>query len=127
MEGSVVVPPGKVTIAEKFALFDEYWSPKIIGEINDSYVEAVKVKGEFVWHRHELEDEMFLVVRGSLRMQFRDREIQLGEGEFIIVPRGIEHRPVADEEAHILLFEPKTTLNTGNVRNERTREQLERL
>uniref|UniRef100_A0A831TG67 Cupin domain-containing protein n=1 Tax=Thermorudis peleae TaxID=1382356 RepID=A0A831TG67_9BACT len=127
MEGSVVVPPGKVNIVEKFALFDEYWSPKIIGEINDSYVKAVKVKGEFVWHRHELEDEMFLVVRGSLRMQFRDREIQLGEGEFIIVPRGIEHRPVADEEAYILLFEPKTTLNTGNVRNERTREQLERL
>ncbi len=127
MGGSVVVPLGKVNIAEKFALFDEYWSPKIIGEINDSYVKAVKVKGEFVWHHHEHEDEMFLVVRGSLRMQFRDREIQLGEGEFIIVPRGIEHRPVADEETHILLFEPKTTLNTGNVRNERTREQLERL
>lgn len=117
----------KINIAGKLAQFDEMWSPKIIGEVNDSYVKAVKLIGEFVWHHHEHEDEMFLVVKGRLRMKFRDREELLGPGEFIIVPRGVEHLPVADEETHVLLFEPKSTLNTGNVVNERTLSQLETL
>jgi len=116
-----------VNIAKKLAEFTEAWSPKILGEINDSYVKAVKLKGEFVWHHHDREDEMFLVVKGLLRMKFRDREERIGPGEFIIVPHGVEHLPIADEETHILLFEPKTTLNTGNVTNERTVAELERL
>ncbi len=116
-----------VNLAKKLAEFTEAWSPKILGEINDSYVKAVKLKGEFVWHHHDREDEMFLVVKGLLRMKFRDREERIGPGEFIIVPHGVEHLPIADEETHILLFEPKTTLNTGNVTNERTVAELERL
>ena len=116
-----------VNIAKKLAEFNDTWSPKILGEINDSYVKAVKLEGEFVWHHHDHEDEMFLVVKGLLRMKFRDREEQVGPGEFIIVPHGVEHLPIADEETHILLFEPKTTLNTGNVTNERTVAELERL
>ncbi len=110
----------KVNLAEKFALFQEHWSPKIAGEINDSYVKLVKFTGEFVWHHHETEDEMFLVVKGKMTMKLRDRDIEIGEGEFIIIPRGVEHMPVADEEAHVMLFEPRTVLNTGNVINERT-------
>lgn len=117
----------KINLAEKFNLVKQYWSPKIIGELNDSYVKAVKLKGEFIWHHHEQEDELFLVVKGSLRIRFRDREVRLTEGEFLIVPKGVDHLPVADEEAHILLLEPKTTLNTGNVRNERTVAELERI
>ncbi len=116
-----------VNLREKFERVKEYWSPKIIGEVNDSYVKAVKFKGEFVWHHHENEDEMFLVVRGTMRMKFRDRDVLVREGEFVIVPRGVEHMPVAEEEVHVVLFEPKTTLNTGNVRNERTLQELERL
>jgi mannose-6-phosphate isomerase-like protein (cupin superfamily) len=116
-----------VNIAEKFSQFNEMWSPKIVGEINDSYVKAVKFIGEFVWHHHDNEDEMFLVVKGQLRMKFRDREELVGPGEFIIVPRGVEHLPVSEEETQVLLFEPKSTLNTGNVTNERTLPQLERL
>jgi len=116
-----------VNIAKKLAEFNDTWSPKILGEINDSYVKAVKLEGEFVWHHHDHEDEMFLVVKGLLRMKFRDREEQVGPGEFIIVPHGVEHLPVAEEETHLLLFEPKTTLNTGNVTNERTVAELERL
>ena len=120
-----------VNIAQKLAQFSDYWSPKIAGELNDSYVKLVKLKGEFLWHQHEAEDELFLVIRGVLRMKFRDhgveREERIRPGEFIIVPRGVEHLPVADEEVHVMLLEPKSTLNTGNVRNERTREQLERL
>ncbi len=116
-----------VNLAEKFSLFMETWSPKIIGELNDSYVKAVKLKGEFVWHHHEQEDELFLVTRGTLRMKFRDREELVRAGEFIIVPRGVEHLPVADEETHVVLLEPKSTLNTGNVKNQRTREVLDRL
>lgn len=112
----------KVSITRKFGLFSDYWSPKIVGEINDSYVKLVKLKGEFVWHSHEKEDELFLVVKGKLVIRLRDRDIQLEEGEFFIVPKGVEHMPVADEEVHVLLLEPKTTLNTGNVRNERTVE-----
>lgn len=116
-----------VNIAKKFEKFDDTWSPKILGEINDSYVKAVKLEGEFVWHHHEQEDEMFLVVKGVLRMKFREHEERVGPGEFIIVPHGVEHLPMADEETHILLFEPKTTLNTGNVTNERTVAELGRL
>jgi len=110
-----------VNLAEKFALIDEYWSPRIAGEINDFHVKLVKLKGEFVWHHHEREDELFLVVRGTLCIQLRDRDIWLREGEFAVIPRGVEHRPVASEEAHVLLLEPKTTVNTGNVQDERTR------
>ena len=116
-----------VNIAQKFSQFEEYWSPKILGEINDSYVKAVRFQGEFVWHHHDNEDEMFLVVEGRMRMKFRDHEEVLRPGEFIIVPRGVEHLPVADEETQVLLFEPKSTLNTGNVTNERTLPQLERI
>jgi mannose-6-phosphate isomerase-like protein (cupin superfamily) len=116
-----------VNLREKFRSFNDQWSPKIIGEINDSYVKAVKLQGEFVWHHHEQEDEMFLVVKGALRMKFRDHEEVIREGEFIIVPHGTEHLPIADEEAQVLLFEPKSTLNTGNITNERTVAQLERV
>lgn len=116
-----------INLKDKFASFHEQWNPKIVGEVNDCYVKAVKLRGEFVWHHHEYEDELFLVVKGALRMKFRDREALVREGEFIIVPRGIEHLPVADEEAHVLLLEPKTTLNTGNIVNERTVADLERI
>jgi mannose-6-phosphate isomerase-like protein (cupin superfamily) len=117
-----------VNLAEKLSTFDEYWSPRIAGELNDNHVKLAKLKGEFVWHHHEQEDEMFLVVRGTLRMGVREngveRELTIGPGEYVIIPRGIEHLPKADEEVHLLLVEPKTTLNTGNLRNERTREEL---
>jgi len=117
----------RVNVAAKFRQFEELWSPKIVGEVNDSYVKLVKLKGEFVWHHHELEDELFLVVKGRLLLKFRDRDVAVGEGEFIIVPRGVEHLPIASEETHVLLLEPKSTLNTGNVRNERTVSELERI
>jgi mannose-6-phosphate isomerase-like protein (cupin superfamily) len=116
-----------VNLKNKFNLFSDRWKPRIIGEVNDCYLKAVKVKGDFVWHHHENEDELFLVVKGTLRMKFRDHEAVIKEGEFIIVPRGVAHCPVADEEAHIVLIEPKSTLNTGNVTNERTVAQLERI
>ena len=116
-----------VNLAAKFRLFDEYWSPKIVGELNDAYVKLVKVKGEFVWHHHETEDELFFVVKGRLLLKFRDREVWVEEGEFVIVPRGVEHLPVAADETHVMLLEPKSTLNTGNVRNERTVSELERI
>lgn len=117
----------KVSLVQKFGTVKEYWSPKIVGELNDSYVKLVKLKGEFIWHHHEQEDELFLVVKGRLLLRFRDRDVWLEEGEFLIVPKGVEHLPVAEEEAQVLLVEPKSTLNTGNVRNERTVEQLERI
>ena len=117
----------KVNLAEKFARFSEHWKPKIVGEVNDFQVKLVKVKGEFVWHHHEREDELFLVVKGTLRMKLRDREVRVGEGEFIVIPRGVEHLPVADEEVHLVLLEPATTLNTGNVRSDRTVPELERI
>ena len=117
----------KVNLAQKFSMFNDYWSPKIVGEINDSHVKLVKFKGEFVWHHHETEDELFLVVKGSLLIKLRDQDIFLAEGEFAIIPRGVEHLPVAEEEAHVLLLEPKTTLNTGNIDNERTVVDLERI
>jgi len=110
-----------VNLAEKFALIEDYWSPRIAGELNDSYVKLAKLKGEFVWHHHEQEDEMFLVVRGTLCIQLRDRDLWLREGEFAVIPRGVEHRPVASEEVHVLLLEAKTTVNTGNIQDERTR------
>jgi mannose-6-phosphate isomerase-like protein (cupin superfamily) len=116
-----------INLRDKFASFSEYWKPKIIGEVNDCLLKAVKFQGEFLWHHHEHEDELFYVVKGTLRMKFRDRETVVREGEFVIVPRGVEHLPVADEEAHILLIEPKSTLNTGNVTNERTVATLQRI
>jgi mannose-6-phosphate isomerase-like protein (cupin superfamily) len=116
-----------VNLKEKFSRFTDYCNPRIIGEVNECQVKAVKLKGEFIWHHHDNEDELFLVVRGTLRMKFRDREAIVNEGEFIVVPRGIEHCPVADEEVHIILIEPKSTLNTGNITNERTVAQLERI
>ena len=116
-----------VNLNEKLSRVNEHWRPKIVGELNGTYVKVVKFTGEFVWHHHDDEDEMFLVVKGRLRMRFRDREVGVLPGEFIIVPKGVEHMPVADEEVHVVLIEPKTTLNTGNVRNERTRVELQRL
>lgn len=117
----------RVNLSEKFARFNDLWSPKIAGEVNDSYVKLVKLKGEFLWHHHEREDELFLVVKGRLTIRMRDRDVALEENEFFIVPKGVEHLPVAQEEAWILLLEPKTTLNTGNVSNERTVAELERI
>jgi mannose-6-phosphate isomerase-like protein (cupin superfamily) len=116
-----------INLNEKLSRVKDFWSPTIIGELNDSYVKIVKFTGEFVWHHHDDEDEMFLVVKGRLRMHFRDREVAVRPGEFIIVPKGVEHKPEANEEVHVVLIEPKTTLNTGNVRNERTRVELQRL
>jgi mannose-6-phosphate isomerase-like protein (cupin superfamily) len=110
----------KVNLAEKLLLFDSHWDPKIVGELNGQHVKLVKFQGPFVWHHHEHEDELFLVVKGRFTMEFRDRSIPLEQGEFLIVPRGVEHRPVAEQEVHVLLFEPATTLNTGNVVSERT-------
>jgi mannose-6-phosphate isomerase-like protein (cupin superfamily) len=116
-----------VNIAEKFGKIGDYWSPRIMGELNDFAVKAVKLKGEFIWHHHDVEDELFLVVKGTLRMRFRDHESLIREGEFIIVPHGVEHQPVAEEEVHLILLEPKTTLNTGNITNERTVREPERV
>jgi mannose-6-phosphate isomerase-like protein (cupin superfamily) len=117
----------KINLTQKLQLFQELWKPKIVGELNGQLVKLVKFQGPFVWHHHEQEDELFLVVKGRFRMEFRDRQVWLEEGEFLIVPRGIEHRPVADEEAHVLLFEPASTLNTGNVTNKLTLPDLERI
>ena len=117
----------KVNLAQKFSLFHDYWSPKVVGELNDFHVKLVKVKGEFVWHHHEREDELFLVAKGRLLIELRDRDVNVEEGEFIIIPRGVDHKPVAEEEAHIVLLEPKSTLNTGNVQSERTVANLQRI
>jgi len=117
----------KVNLNQKFSLIQDYWSPKIAGEINDSYVKLVKFKGEFVWHHHDTEHELFLVVKGKLLIKLRDRDIWLQEGEFVIIPKGIDHLPIADEEAHVILLEPKTTLNTGDTQNERTVTNLEQI
>jgi mannose-6-phosphate isomerase-like protein (cupin superfamily) len=114
-----------INLAEKFAGFSDYWSPKIVGELNGQHVRLVKLQGEFVWHHHDNEDELFLVVKGQLLMKFRDREVWVNEGEFIIVPRGVEHLPVAEQEVHVVLLEPATTLNTGNIENQRTVKVLE--
>lgn len=115
----------KVNMVEKFGLFDEHWCPKIVGELNGQYVKLVKLKGEFIWHHHEHEDELFMVLKGKLCILLREREIELDEGEFFIVPKGVEHKPVANEEAHVLMFEPKSTLNTGTQKNERTVDKLD--
>ena len=120
----------KVDLQEKFTLFTEQWQPKIVGELNGQYVKIAKLKGEFVWHRHENEDELFLVVRGQLTIKLKDQDsgdIVLSEGQFFIVPRGVEHLPVAKNECHVMLFEPKTVRNTGNLQNERTVERSEKI
>jgi mannose-6-phosphate isomerase-like protein (cupin superfamily) len=116
---------GKINLLEKFGLFSEYWSPKIVGELNGQQVKLVKFKGEFVFHKHDNEDELFMVVKGKFRMEYRDKAVDINEGELIIVPRGIEHKPVAEDEVWVLLFEPASTLNTGNVINEKTKTLLE--
>ncbi len=117
----------RVNLSEKFCLFDDYWSPKTVGELNDSYVKLVKLKGEFVWHKHAREDELFLVTKGQLTVKLHHKGIHLRAGEFFVVPRGVEHKPVAQGEAQIGLIERKTTRNTDQVRNERTVENLERI
>ncbi|HEX5171239.1 MAG TPA: cupin domain-containing protein [Cyclobacteriaceae bacterium] len=117
----------KVNLLEKFRQFSDHWNPKIIGELNGQHIKAVKLKGEFVWHHHDHEDELFLVIKGILKMEFRDRTEEINEGEFIIVEKGVEHRPVAEEEVHLLLFEPASTLNTGNAETELTRKKLEKI
>ena len=119
--------PEKISLADKFAQFADHWAPRIVAELNGQQVKLVRFAGPFVWHAHEHEDELFLVHRGRFRMELRDRTVELGPGDMIVVPRGVEHRPVADEEVEVVLFEPATTLNTGNVRNERTRDTLDRL
>jgi mannose-6-phosphate isomerase-like protein (cupin superfamily) len=111
-----------VNLSQKISLFHEHWSPRIVGELNDSYVKLAKLKGEFVWHKHEKEDELFLVVKGTLVIKMRERDLVIHEGEFAIIPRGVEHCPVAEEEVHVILLEPKSTINTGDQVNERTVE-----
>lgn len=119
--------PKKVNLAHKFSLFDEHWSPKVVAELNGQHVKVAKLQGPFDWHHHEDEDELFLVVKGRLVLQLREGDVELEEGELFVVPRGVEHRPVAEEEVHVVLFEPASTLNTGNIRNERTQEELDRI
>ena len=117
----------KVNLVHKFGLFEEVWSPKLVGELNGQHVKLAKLRGEFVWHHHDDEDELFFVVKGQLIMQLRDDVIELNEGEFLIVPRGVEHKPVASAEVHVLLFEPKGTLNTGNIEGEMTMTELDEI
>ena len=117
----------KVNLAESFSRIHDHWKPRIAADLNGQHVKLVKFEGPFVWHHHDHEDELFLVVAGSFRMEFRDRAVRLSAGELLVVPRGVEHRPVADRECAVLLFEPATTLNTGNVRNEKTLDVLERI
>jgi mannose-6-phosphate isomerase-like protein (cupin superfamily) len=117
----------KINISEKLSLFSDHWNPRIVAELNGQQVKLVKFKGEFVWHKHEHEDEMFLVIKGKFTMEFRDRIVEMNENEFIVVPRGVEHRPVAREEVSVMLFEPASTLNTGNTKGELTRENPEKI
>lgn len=117
----------KVNLKEKFARISDYWNPKVAGEVNESFIKLVKFKGEFVWHQHAEEDELFLVIRGLLQIRLRDGDIRLEPGEFVIIPRGVEHLPYAEDEVEVVLMEPKSTLNTGNVRNERTVPHLQRI
>lgn len=117
----------KIALAEKFALFSEYWSPKIVGELNGQSIKLAKFKGEFVWHKHDNEDELFFVVSGVLTIEFRDKTVTLNKDEFIIVPKGVEHKPFAEDEVLVMLFEPATTLNTGDTRNELTKDELDRI
>jgi mannose-6-phosphate isomerase-like protein (cupin superfamily) len=116
-----------VNLEKKFSSFTELWDPKIVGELNGQVVKIARIKGEFIWHKHELEDEFFLVVKGRMRIKLRSGDVHINEGEFFVVPRGVEHKPVAEEEAWILMFEPESTLNTGDVINELTREDVERI
>jgi mannose-6-phosphate isomerase-like protein (cupin superfamily) len=117
----------KINIAEKFFLFNDYFNPRVVGELNGQQVKLVKFQGEFVWHKHDHEDELFYVVKGKFKMLFRDKTVEINENEFLIVPRGVEHKPVAEEEVSIMLFEPATTLNTGNVESDLTRHDLEKI
>jgi len=117
----------KINLSQKFSLFNEFWSPKIVGELNSSYIKLAKLKGEFDWHHHENEDELFLVVKGRLLIKFRDSEISLDEGELIVIPKGVDHLPVATDEVHVILIEPKETLNTGNVITDKTKQALEKI
>lgn len=117
----------QVNLSSKFSEIHEHWQPHIAGELNGQMVKLVKFQGEFVWHHHDNEDEMFFVVKGRFRMEFQDKSVMIREGEFIVVPRGVEHKPVADQECWVMLFEPASTLNTGNVVNERTVRELKRL
>lgn len=110
----------KVNLVEKFGRFDDFWHPRIVGELNGQQVKVVKLKGAFVWHHHDVEDELFLIVKGRLVIEFRDKDVVLEEGEFLVIPKGVEHRPVAEEECWVMLFEPVGTLNTGNVQDEKT-------
>jgi mannose-6-phosphate isomerase-like protein (cupin superfamily) len=116
-----------VNLAQKFSVFSDHWSPKIVGELNDSYIKLAKVKGEFLWHAHEHEDELFLVVKGRLLIKLRDRDLWLNEGEFVVIPKGVEHLPVAEEEVHIVLLEPKATRHTGDVASERAVNEQQRI
>ena len=115
----------KVNLLDKFELFKEHWSPKIIGELNGQQVKLAKFKGEFLFHKHDNEDELFMVIKGKFRMEYRDKTVEVNEGEILIVPKGVEHKPVADEEVWVMLFEPASTLNTGNIVNEKTKTHLE--
>jgi mannose-6-phosphate isomerase-like protein (cupin superfamily) len=117
----------KINLLEKFGLFNEYWNPKIIGELNGQQVKLAKFKGQFVFHKHDNEDELFMVIKGKFRMEYRDKTVDVNEGEIVIVPRGVEHKPVADEEVWVLLFEPASTLNTGNIINEKTKTELAKI
>ena len=117
----------KINLNQKFSLFHEHWNPKIVGELNDSYIKLAKLKGGFDWHHHDAEDEMFMVVKGQLTIKFRDKDVILDEGELIVIPKGVDHLPVAAAEVHVMLIEPKGTLNTGNVVSEKTKEVLERI
>jgi mannose-6-phosphate isomerase-like protein (cupin superfamily) len=117
----------KVNLIEKFGLFKEHWSPKIVGELNGQQVKLAKFQGEFAWHKHDEEDELFYVIKGSFRMELRDKTIELEEGEMLVVPRGVEHRPVAEKEVWVMLFEPASTLNTGDIVNEKTKTVLEKI
>lgn len=117
----------KINLNQKFQLFSEHWSPKIVGELNGQHVKLAKLKGEFVWHKHINEDELFFVVKGALKIEFRDKEVVINEHEFLIVPKGVEHRPVADDEVWVMLFEPASTLNTGDTQSELTKSELDKI
>lgn len=117
----------RINLAEKLSQFDDHWNPRVVAELNGQHVKLAKIKGVFVWHHHEDEDELFLVLHGRMKLEFRDCVVELAKGECFVVPRGVEHRPVAEEETHLLVFEPATTLNTGNIRNDRTVDELERI
>jgi mannose-6-phosphate isomerase-like protein (cupin superfamily) len=117
----------KVNINSKLELFKEYWTPKIVGDLNDSHILLAKLKGEFIWHKHDNEDELFLVIKGKLLIKLRDRDIYLQEGEFVIIPKGIEHLTIAEEEVHVMMIEPKTTVNTGDAKSDQTHTDLDRL